>query len=130
MRRRSPISLDAYFRRDPESARLRDIAIEAVHAAGPSIMRRSRSQLAFRRRSTFAWIWVPRQYLGENAAPLVVSIVRHRQILSKRWKEVVSPRPGVFVHHMEVWRARDLDRIVRRWIADAWAEANTRGVSA
>ena len=121
--RRSPISLEAYFRRDPESARLRDVAIETVRAAGPSTMRRTRSQIAFRRGNTFAWIWAPRQYLGAKAAPLVVSIALRRQIRSRRWKEVVSPRPGMFVHHLEVWRARDLDHIVRKWIADAWAAA-------
>jgi hypothetical protein len=112
-----------YFRKDRASARLRDVTLRAVRRAGRSTIRSSRSQIAFSRRRTFAWIWAPRQYLGARAAPLALSIALSRRIRSSRWKEVVEPRPGRYMHHLEVWRAADLDATVQRWLAEAWPDA-------
>ena len=96
-----------------------------IRLAGPSAMRVSKSQIAFRRRRGFAWIWAPRQYRGPRAAPLVLSIALSRRIRSRRWKEVVEPRPGRFMHHLEVWRSRDLDSSIQRWLSEAWTDADT-----
>jgi hypothetical protein len=41
----------------------------AIAALGPAEMRVSKSQIAFRRRKTFAWAWVPGRYLGRGHAP-------------------------------------------------------------
>lgn len=122
-RTRPKTGLIEHFRTDPFSARLRDRTFDVIRFAGPIAMRSSESQIAFRRRRGFAWIWAPRQYLGPRAAPLVLSIALSRRIRSPRWKEVVEPRPGCFMHHLEVWRSRDLDASVRRWLSDAWTDA-------
>ena len=118
--------LAEYFRKDRVSARLRDVALHVIRQSGPSTMRTSRSQIAFSRRCAFAWIWAPRQYLGPRAAPLVLSIALRRRIRSSRWKEVVEPQPGRYMHHLEVRDARDVDATVRRWVAEAWKDAGKR----
>ena len=124
MARTAPrIRLAEYFRRDRASARLPDVALREIRRTGPSTMRTSRSQIAFSRRRAFAWIWAPRQYLGPRAAPLVLSIALPRRIRSSRWKEVVEPRLGRYMHHLDVGRASDVDAAVRRWLAEAWADA-------
>jgi hypothetical protein len=41
----------------------------AIAALGPAEMRVSKSQIAFRRRKTFAWAWVPGRHLGRGHAP-------------------------------------------------------------
>ena len=118
--------LAEYFRKDRASARLRDVTLRVIRQSGPSTMRTSRSQIAFSRQRAFAWIWAPRQYLGPRAAPLALSIALPRRIRSSRWKEVVEPQPGRYIHHLEVRRARDVDVTVRRWLAEAWADAGKR----
>jgi hypothetical protein len=46
-----------------------------------------------------------------------------RRSRSARWKSVVEPRPGLFMHHLEVHVARDLDAEVGRWLRQAWNAA-------
>jgi len=102
---------------------LRDAAIRAIESVGPSTHRTTRSQIAFRRRRGFAWIWAPRMYLTKGAAPLVLSIAAPHRLRSRRWKKVVEPTPGVFMHHLEVRRVRDIDAEVRAWLHTAWGAA-------
>ena len=116
-------SLKGHLARNPRSATLARRATEVIAAIGESSMRTGRSQISFRRRRGFAWVWAPQQYLGENAAPLAISLAAPNQISSPRWKEVVSPRPGWFVHHLEVRKLSDIDQLLRRWLRLAWEAA-------
>jgi hypothetical protein len=40
-----------------------------------------------------------------------------------RWKEVVEPARGRFMHHLELTEAGDIDDQVRLWLYEAWVEA-------
>jgi hypothetical protein len=66
---------------------------------------------------------MPRKYLGARGAPLVLSLALRRRLRSKRWKEVVEPRPGRFMHHLELGAVGEIDSEVRRWIREAWEAA-------
>ena len=115
--------LAGHFESHPHAARLRDATIRAIAAAGPSTTRTTRSQISFRRRRGFAWIWAPQQYLGSRSAPVALALAFPRHVRSRRWKEVVEPRSGWFMHHLEVRRVSDVDQQVRRWIKAAWEAA-------
>lgn len=115
--------ISEYFVRSARTRRLRDAAIRAIESVGPSTRRTTRSQVAFHRRRGFAWIWAPAMYLTRGAAPLVLSIAAPRRLRSRRWKEVVEPTPGRFMHHLEIRRVRDLDAEVRAWLQTAWENA-------
>lgn len=118
-------TFEGYLRHHPES----EVLVEAVrHALGqalaePVAERLTRSQLAFRRRVAFAWVWAPGQYLGDGRAPLVLSIAFDLRDRSPRWKEVVEVRPGRHMHHLELWRLSDVDTEVVAWLTAAWAAA-------
>jgi hypothetical protein len=96
---------------------------ETVEAIGPVEMRVSKSQIAFRRHVAFAWAWVPDRYLRGGHAPLVLSIALRRRDNSPRWKEIVEPAAGRFMHHLELRAPDEIDDDVRRWIAEAYAIA-------
>ncbi|MFU8891042.1 MAG: DUF5655 domain-containing protein [Anaerosomatales bacterium] len=125
MSRGEPITLDEYFAEcEPGSRELFEAVRAAVDSAGPAEVRATRSQVAFRRRTAFAWAWVPGQYLrGSDLPPLVLSVGLRRRDASPRWKEVVEPAPGRFMHHLEVRSADDLDYEVLEWLAEAWDQA-------
>jgi hypothetical protein len=53
----------------------------------------------------------------------VLSLGLPRRVRSRRWKEVVEPKPGWFMHHLELHTGRELDAEVHRWIQQAWTEA-------
>jgi hypothetical protein len=112
-----------FFRNAGDAARLHAAVERAIDRVGPSHERISKSQVAFGRRHAFAWTWLPRKVLGPRGAPLVLSIGLRRRSRSKRWKEVVEPRSGRFMHHLELYRIADVDAQVRGWLAEAWEAA-------
>lgn len=116
----TPLSLDAYFDGWPLSRRLFDLLSQVVAEVGSARVRVTRSQVAFSRRRSFAWAWIPGKYLTGHVAPLVLSLSLQRRDPSPRWKEVVQSAPGRFMHHLEIWDAAALDGEARRWLAEAW----------
>jgi hypothetical protein len=58
--------------------------------------------------------------LRGKQAPLVLSLSFPRRDRSARWKEVVEPAPGRFMHHLELRSIGDLDQQVLAWLRRAW----------
>lgn len=95
-----------------------------VRDAVPSAdVRVTKSQIAFRRGRGFAWLWRPRMYLGSRGAVLVLSVALPRRDASPRWKEVVHPSPGTWMHHLELSDVEQLDAEVQAWLREAAAAA-------
>lgn len=79
----------------------------------------SKSQVAFRRRRGFAWLWLPGKYLRKPAADVVLSIGLGRHAASARWKEVAHPAPTQWMHHLEIATPDDIDAEVLAWLREA-----------
>jgi hypothetical protein len=82
-------------------------------------VRVSKSQVAFRRARGFAYLWLPGQYQHNPRADVVLSIGLDRRLTSPRFKEVVHPDPGHWMHHLEVHGPDDVDDEVVAWLRDA-----------
>ena len=82
-------------------------------------LRTSKSQIAFRRRRSFAWLWLPGQYLRKPAADLVLSIGLGRRVSSSRWKEVAHPAAAHWIHHLEIRAPAEIDAEVLEWLHEA-----------
>lgn len=95
----------------------------AVVACGAVDMLVTKSQIAFRRTKAFAWAWVPDRYLGGGHAPLVLSLSFSDRNGSPRWKTIVEPAPGRFMHHLELYSPAEVDEEVRGWLQKAWQAA-------
>lgn len=78
--------------------------------------------MAFRRRKGFAYLWRPGMYV-KSEVPAVLSIGLPHEVRSSRFKSVVHPSPGVWMHHLELRGTDDLDDDVRGWLAEAYANA-------
>jgi hypothetical protein len=117
------MTLEEFFCGFETSRSLYDALSQLIASVGPSTVRVTRSQVAFARRRTFAWAWVPRRYLLDASTPLVLSVALDRHDDSDRWKEVVEPAPGRFMHHLELHQESDLDSQVRAWLAEAWSSS-------
>jgi hypothetical protein len=111
---------DEFFAGQALSKQLFEAVRREVEALGESDMRVSKSQVAFRRRRGFAWVWMPGQYLKGKTAPLVLSLSLPRRDPSPRWKEIVEPYPGRFMHHLELYDITEVDEQVRGWLREAW----------
>lgn len=117
------MTLDDYFRGFETSRPLFEALSGLVDSIGGAEVRVSKSQVAFIHGRTFAWTWIPDRYLGDGHAPLVLSISLPRRDPSERWKQVVEPATGRFMHHLEVFAASELDREVRDWLSEARSAA-------
>lgn len=107
-----PVALAAY-------ARVRAV----LDPLGPYDVRVTASQVAFRRRRGFAWLWLPGRYLAHPGADVVLTLALGRHDASPRFKEVVHPARGHWMHHVEVHDAADLDGEVAGWLAEAYERA-------
>jgi hypothetical protein len=87
-------------------------------------VRVTRSQVALRRRRGFAWLWRPTMYLGRRGAEVVFSMALPREDPAPRWKEVVHPSRGTWMHHLEVANVDELDDQVAEWLLEAAANAD------
>lgn len=93
---------------------------------GPVQLQISKTQIALRRGKAFAWVWIPAMHTGRRSpklAPLVLTLSFDQPHGSPRWKEIVQVSAHRFTHHLEVWRAEDIDAEVRGWLRDAWERA-------
>lgn len=79
----------------------------------------SKSQVAFRRRRGFAYLWLPGRYLSRPPAEVVLSIALPRAVDSPRWKEVAHPSAKFWQHHLEIQSVDDVDDEVVAWLVEA-----------
>jgi len=103
----------------PVAAATYGVVRAALEASGPVEVRTSRSQVAFRRRRGFAYLWLPGQYLARPAADVVLSIALGRHDPSPRFKEVVHPTAKHWLHHLEINDPREVDDEVVAWLREA-----------
>ncbi len=115
------MTLDEFFAGQELSRQLFDAVralVDEQGAAGVEL-RVTKSQVAFRRGKAFAWAWMPEKYLRRKCAPLVLSIALPYRDTSPRWKQVVEPAPGRFMHHLELYALDEIDDQVRNWLRSA-----------
>ncbi|HEX6254658.1 MAG TPA: DUF5655 domain-containing protein [Euzebyales bacterium] len=83
----------------------------------------TRSQIAFRRRRGFVYLWLPGKYLKAPQAEVVLSIAMDRKLTSRRFKEVTHASPRIWQHHLEIRDVADVDAEVQGWLLEAYERA-------
>jgi hypothetical protein len=111
---------EAFFDRRPLGIAAYRRVRSIVESFGPVSVRVTKSQLAFRRRRGFAWLWLPGRWLTNPDAEVVLSIALDRHHASPRFKEVVQPAPRVWMHHLELRAPSDIDAEVVEWLREAY----------
>jgi hypothetical protein len=114
------VTLTAFFRGRNEARAIFEAVREAAAAIGRFDVRCTKSQVAFRRRVGFAYVWLPDMYLDRADVPLVLTIGLRRRDGSPRWKQIVEPAPGRFTHHLELRSPDEVDDEVVAWLREAW----------
>ena len=94
-----------------------------IDGLGQAEVRVSKSQIAFRARRGFAYVW----RLGrdvDNDVSAVLSIPLPAEGKSKRFESVVHRSPKVWMHHLEIRDPDQVDDEVTRWLRDAYDAAS------
>jgi hypothetical protein len=114
---------EEFFAGSPLGLAVYERVAATVDAAGEAEVRVTTSQVGFRRRRGFAWLWRPDRYLRSPGAEVVLTVALGRPDRSPRWKEVVHPTPDHWVHHLEVHDPAEVDDEVAGWLREAAARA-------
>ena len=111
---------EAFFAGHPHALAVYRQVRSMVEALGPVEIRTTSSQVSFRRRRGFAYLWLPGRWLARPGAEVVLSVALGRADESPRFKEVVHPDPSIWMHHLEVHALTDLDDEVAGWLKEAF----------
>ncbi|GAC55494.1 MULTISPECIES: DUF5655 domain-containing protein [Gordonia] len=110
----TPHDVEDFFAGSPEGLSIHGAVEEAIRDLGDDIaVRVTKSQIAFQRRTGFAYVWRPGMYVRSDV-PAVLSIALRHRVDSARFKEVAHPSPHVWMHHLEMRATADVDAEVRR----------------
>lgn len=113
------VTPDEFFAGHPDARAAFERIRTIVDRLGSCEVRVTKSQVAFRRKRGFAYLWLPGRYLERPTAEVVLSIALGRPDPSPRFKEVAHPSPAHWMHHLEVRDLDDLDDEVEGWLREA-----------
>jgi hypothetical protein len=116
-------ALADFFADHPMARGVFDRVASVLADVGGCAVRVSTSQVAFRRRRGFAYLWLPGRYLTRPAAEVVLTVALGRRDPSPRFKEVVHPARAHWIHHLEVHDPAEIDEEVAGWLREAAARA-------
>jgi hypothetical protein len=111
------------FNGRPDAMSVYEAVRSCLVELGPFEIRTSKSQIAFRRKRGFAYLWRPGQYLTNPQSEVVLSIVLGRHDRSERFKEVVHPSKLHWIHHLELHGQHEIDDEVVAWLREAFERA-------
>jgi hypothetical protein len=112
----------ALFAGQPFALSVVDRVKSIVASIGEATIRTTKSQIAFRRRRGFAYLWPP--VFGDRGVEIVLSIALGRHDASPRFKQVAHPAPHVWMHHLEIRDLAQLDDQVIAWLREAFDSAS------
>jgi hypothetical protein len=114
--------VESLFEGSPDGLQLYRAVEDAVAQIGEAGVRVTKSQIAFRRRKGFAYVWRPGQYVTSDV-PAVLSISLPQAVVSDRIKSTAHPSKNVWMHHIELRDLAQIDDEMRGWLAEAYESA-------
>jgi len=111
--------VDEFFAGNPLGRAAFDRVADLLAGFTDSTVTVSRSQVAFRRRRAFAWLWLPGRWVARPSTDVVLSVSLGRHDRSPRFSEVVHPTRAHWMHHLELTDLADVDEEVAGWLREA-----------
>ena len=111
----------ALFGGHPFALSVVDRVAAMIASVGEATIRTSKTQIAFRRRRGFAYLWPP--VFEGSGVEIVLSIALARHDRSARFKQVAHPAPRIWMHHLEIHDLAQLDNEVAAWLREAYDDA-------
>lgn len=117
-----PADPTEFFHGSPLGLAIYEAVASSTNRLGAVRVQVSKSQIAFRRRRGFAYLWRPGHYVS-STVPAVLSLVLPRELESPRIKEIAHPSPGIWMHHFELQDPAELDAELNEWLREAYEAA-------
>jgi hypothetical protein len=117
-----PEEARTFFAGSPAVLDIGEAVFACIHDVGQCEVRVTKSQIAFRHGRGFAYLWRPAMYVT-SSVPAVLSLALPYRLPSARFKEVVQPAAGRWMHHLELPTTESVDTEVRHWLRLAFEAA-------
>jgi hypothetical protein len=112
--------MEALFEAYPAAIAVTRAVHRHLAGLGPVEMAATKTQVSFRHRIRFAWVWMPKQSAGSGPDVPVVSFGLRQRLGSERiWTSFLARR-DVWTHHVLVPRAKDVDAQLKGWLREAF----------
>lgn len=98
---------------------------EYLTTLGPIDVAATKTQISFRARIRFAYLWFPNRVRGTGKPEMFLTFDLRRPEPSPRIKERVNPRSDLWVHHFSLRKRDDFDAEVRGWLREAFTSASS-----
>lgn len=112
--------MEALFGHYPEAVAVTRAVHRHLATLGAVEMAATKTQVSFRRRVRFAWVWMPKQSAGSGPDVPVVSFGLRRRLASDRVWNAFLARRDFWTHHVLVPQAAALDAELKGWLAEAF----------
>lgn len=114
--------LASFFKDKPKAQPLYEAVEKKLRDTfGRMEVRVKNSQIHFRTKHTFAYVWLPTRWVrGRPSNYIILAIGLNRQIESPRFIEVNEPRKNRWVHHVMIASPNDLDYELLNWLRLAY----------
>ncbi len=112
-------TVERFFASSPEALEVYREVSRIASSFGNVEERASKSQVSFRRRRGFAFLWRPGAYV-RSEVPVVLSLALPYEAASPRFKQIAHPSPGMWMHHLEITDAGQVDAAVAGWMRQAF----------
>lgn len=115
-------ALELFFAGRPGSLNL-FLAVRAViESFGGVEIEVMKTQISFRARRSFAWVWLPQTWIKKRPGESVtLTFALDHEVVDARIAEAVEARPEHWTHHVLIGAPSDLDAQVRAWLREAYA---------
>jgi len=123
--------VESLFPGKPVQLRLYRHVRDFIASLGEVTIDVHKTQVSFRRKRKFAWVWLPMPW--DTRRPpnsIVVSFSLGAPVDDPRIAQVVEPHPGRWMHHVIIQTESDLSEDVKGWLKDAFdlaAQIRRRG---
>jgi hypothetical protein len=117
-----PIDPTEFFHGSPVGLAIYEAVASSSNRLGAVQVQVSKSQIAFRRRRGFAYLWRPGKYVA-STVPAVLSLALPRELESSRIKEIAHPSPRLWMHHFELHDPAEFDAELNEWLHEAYEAA-------
>ncbi len=105
----------------PTPLRLFRAIRQHLESFGPLTVRGTDTEVSFRARRVFAWVWLPQRWAeGRPADSVTLSFSVDAPLDDRRILEIVEPRPGHWTHQLLIEDESDLDAAFDRWLREAY----------
>jgi hypothetical protein len=106
----------------PEGLAVYEAVAAVIDEIGEATVTTAKTQVTFRRRRGFAYIWRPDQY-GRKKVAAALTVALPVRIESARFQTVAQPRPNLWIHHLWLTSPREIDDEVIDWLVAAYDAA-------